>query len=107
MIPPLSARVLDTKMESLSGWTLEPSRSAIQKSFIFTDFVEAFGFMARVALHAERADHHPEWSNIYDRVSVRLTTHDVGGVSDRDFALAALIDQEAVRGRRGDLAQDA
>ncbi len=64
----------------------------IKRSFRFGNFVEAFGFMTKVALLAEKADHHPEWSNVYNRVEIRLTTHDAGGLSKRDVALAAKID---------------
>lgn len=70
------------------GWTLEAGGSALIASFRFRDFVEAFGFMARVALLAERCNHHPEWSNVYDQVDIRLTTHEAGGVTQRDFDLA-------------------
>ena len=72
----------------LAAWTLEPEGNAIARRFVFPDFAAAFGFMTQVALHAERHDHHPEWSNVYNRVDVRLTTHDAGGLTERDFALA-------------------
>jgi 4a-hydroxytetrahydrobiopterin dehydratase len=74
----------------LDGWTLRDGK--LHRRFEFRDFVAAFGFMARVALVAERADHHPEWSNVYRTVEIDLTTHDVGGISDRDVALATAID---------------
>ena len=64
----------------------------LRRDFVFGDFVEAFGFMTRVALIAERMDHHPNWSNAYKRLTIELTTHEVGGISDRDFELAAAID---------------
>jgi 4a-hydroxytetrahydrobiopterin dehydratase len=67
----------------------------IEREFRFADFRAAFAFMTRVALAAERADHHPEWSNVYNRVTVRLTTHDAGGLTDNDFALAAEADAAA------------
>ena len=76
----------------LPGWRLLPDRDAIARDFKFRDFSAAWGFMARVALLAERHDHHPEWSNVYNRVSVTLTTHDAGGLSERDVALAQAID---------------
>ena len=76
----------------LPGWTYEPTRDAITKSFRFKDFVEAWGFMSRVAILAEKADHHPEWFNVYNRVDVLLTTHDCAGLSARDVALAAAMD---------------
>lgn len=78
--------------ELLPDWTFDPQRDAIRRSFRFGDFAAAFGFMARVALLAERADHHPEWSNVYNRVDILLTTHDAGGLSARDVALATAID---------------
>lgn len=74
---------------------MTPNGLALHRRFVFEDFVEAFGFMTQVALLAERADHHPEWSNIYERVDIQLTTHDVAGVSDRDFSLAQAIDRLA------------
>lgn len=70
------------------GWTLREDGKAIERSFCFADFSEAFGFMTRVALHAEKADHHPEWFNVYNRVDVTLTTHDADGLSQRDAAMA-------------------
>ncbi len=74
------------------GWSLVDGRDAIQKSFKFNDFNEAWGFMARVALAAEKADHHPEWFNVYSRVEITLTTHDADGLSARDVDLARQID---------------
>ncbi len=79
-------------LRRLPGWRLDADGRGIARSFAFADFVEAFGFMSRVALLAERADHHPEWSNVYNRVEIRLTTHDAGGMSRRDIALATQID---------------
>ncbi len=78
---------------TLPQWRLVPGRDAIQRDFAFRDFVEAWGFMARVALLAEKQDHHPEWSNVWNRVSIRLSTHDAGGLSARDIALAQAIDR--------------
>ncbi len=77
----------------LEGWSAVESRDAIQKTFVFKDFNEAFGFMSRVALQAEKMDHHPEWSNVYNRVSITLTTHDAHGITQRDVSLAVFIDQ--------------
>ncbi|MEM9170408.1 MAG: 4a-hydroxytetrahydrobiopterin dehydratase [Pseudomonadota bacterium] len=74
------------------GWTPVDGRDAVAKSFKFNSFVEAWGFMSRVALLAEKHDHHPEWFNVYNRVDVTLTTHDAGGLSARDEALAKAID---------------
>jgi 4a-hydroxytetrahydrobiopterin dehydratase len=76
----------------LPGWRLLPDRDAIVRDFKFRDFSAAWGFMARVALLAEQRDHHPEWSNVYNRVSITLTTHDAGGLSERDIGLARAID---------------
>ncbi len=75
-------------LDELGEWDYDETRDALTRAFMFTDFVEAFGFMTRVAILAEKADHHPEWSNIYNRVDVLLTTHDAGGLSMRDVALA-------------------
>ena len=77
----------------MSGW--EERGDALSKSFRFKDFSEAFGFLARVALHAEKVDHHPEFTSVWNRVDFRLTTHDAGGVTARDHELAAVIDRLA------------
>lgn len=74
------------------AWIHDGARDAIVRNLKFTDFAEAFGFMARVAIVAEKMDHHPEWSNVYNRVTILLTTHDCGGLSQRDAALAQAID---------------
>jgi len=79
-------------LDALPDWDFVEERDAIRRRFAFKDFGEAFGFMARVALLAEKADHHPEWSNVWNRVDVLLTTHDAGGLSHRDIDLAAAID---------------
>jgi 4a-hydroxytetrahydrobiopterin dehydratase len=98
--PPLrlSPEACAERLRALAGWALAEDARAIVRRYRFADFVEAFSFMTKVALLAERANHHPEWSNVYDRVEVRLTTHDADGVSDRDFSLAAEIDRVAVSG---------
>ena len=75
-----------------SGWALVEGRDAIHKSFVFEDFVDAFGWMTRVSIWAEKWDHHPEWSNVYKTVEVTLTTHDVGGLSALDAKLARKMD---------------
>ena len=77
----------------LPEWRTATDRDAIVRDFKFADFVEAFGFMTRVALLAEKADHHPEWLNVYNRVEITLTTHDCNGLSARDVALAEAIDK--------------
>lgn len=76
----------------LPQWALHTDKDALARDFKFTDFSAAWGFMARVALLAEQQDHHPEWSNVYNRVSITLTTHDAGGLSARDVKLARSID---------------
>lgn len=73
-------------------WTHEPARDAITRQFKFADFAQAFGFMASVAIIAEKMDHHPEWSNVYNRVDILLTTHDAHGLSERDAKLAEAIE---------------
>ncbi|KLE33816.1 4a-hydroxytetrahydrobiopterin dehydratase [Aurantiacibacter luteus] len=80
------------EMATLEGWEFSREGEAIRRFFKFADFVEAWGFMNRVALLAEKADHHPEWSNVYNRVEIELTTHDCDGLSHRDFELASAID---------------
>lgn len=75
------------------GWTKVKGRSALQKSFSFADFNAAFGFMACVAMMAEKMNHHPEWFNVYSRVDVVLSTHDAGGVTELDFKLAKFMDK--------------
>ncbi|ASG22476.1 MULTISPECIES: 4a-hydroxytetrahydrobiopterin dehydratase [Nitrospirillum] len=77
----------------LPGWTVTPEGDAITRRCVFTDFRAAFGFMTQVALLAEKADHHPEWFNVYNRVDIRLTTHDAGGLSQRDVDMAQAIDR--------------
>ena len=84
-----------TAIETLQGWPVAENRDAIEKTFKFNDFNEAFGFMTRVAMQAEQAGHHPEWFNVYNRVTVTLATHDAGGVTAKDTALASFMDQIA------------
>ncbi len=91
-IEPLSQEQRDRLAAILPAWRLMTDRDAITRDFKFRDFSAAWGFMARVALLAEQRDHHPEWSNIYNRVGITLTTHDAGGLSERDVALAQAID---------------
>ena len=79
-------------LAELDGWSLENDRDAISKSFVFANFVEAFGFMTRAALHAEKLNHHPEWFNVYKTVDVTLTTHDCDGLSELDVKLATKMD---------------
>ncbi len=82
-------------LSGLPDWQLEDGGKAILRTLKFKTFNEAFGFMARVALSAEKMDHHPEWSNVYNRVSIRLTTHDAGGLTEKDVKLARAIDRAA------------
>ena len=80
-------------LAALTDWTYDAERSAITRDFKFRDFSEAFAFMTRVALLAQAANHHPEWSNVYNRVTITLTTHDAGSLSSKDTELAGSIDK--------------
>jgi 4a-hydroxytetrahydrobiopterin dehydratase len=82
-------------MDAPEGWSLEEGGKALIRTFKFADFSEAFGFLTRVALHAEKIDHHPEFTNVWNRVDFRLTSHDAGGVTDRDVSLAEAINRLA------------
>jgi 4a-hydroxytetrahydrobiopterin dehydratase len=97
MVERLSADARKQALKELAGWSETPGREAIAKTFTFKDFNEAFGFMSRVALIAEKSDHHPEWRNVYKTVEVVLATHDAGGVTARDVALAKAMDHIAGR----------
>ena len=92
-IPRLTDTEREAVMAGLSDWTVRADGLAIVRSFRFADFSEAFAFMTRVALLAEKADHHPEWSNVWNRVEITLTTHDAGGLSRRDIDMARAIDE--------------
>jgi len=92
MIAPLDADARAALPATLPKWTAVEGRDAIRREFRFADFSAAWGFMARVALLAEKFDHHPEWFNVYNHVDVVLTTHDAGGLSSRDVALALAMD---------------
>ncbi|MBX6425731.1 MAG: 4a-hydroxytetrahydrobiopterin dehydratase [Variibacter sp.] len=98
MAAKLSAAERREGLAQLSGWSEVAGRDAITKTFRFKDFNAAFGFMARVALVAEKLDHHPEWRNVYRTVEVTLSTHDAGGVTARDLELARAIDAIAAEG---------
>jgi 4a-hydroxytetrahydrobiopterin dehydratase len=87
---------IQTQLELVPNW--QRDTKSIVREYIFADFVQAFGFMSQVAMLAERANHHPEWSNVYKRVTIKLTTHDCAGLSQLDFALAHEIDQIGKRG---------
>ncbi len=82
----------EAALAELPGWSWDAERNAIAKSFRFRDFRAAFGFMTEVALAAERADHHPEWSNVWNRVDILLTTHSAKGLTQQDIALARIIE---------------
>jgi 4a-hydroxytetrahydrobiopterin dehydratase len=88
MVERLTAQARKSALADLPGWSETPGREAIARTFVFRDFNEAFGFMARVALVAEKRDHHPEWRNVYKTVEVVLATHDAGGVTTLDVELA-------------------
>ena len=99
MAEKLSAEARKQALKGLSGWTEKQDGEAIGRSFVFRDFNEAFGFMSRVALVAEKNDHHPEWRNVYKTVDVVLSTHDSGGVTSLDIDLAKVMN--AVAGQLG------
>ena len=92
MVETLDAAGRAALATELPGWSLVEGRDAIRRRFQFADFSAAWGFMARVALLAEAQDHHPEWSNVWNRVEILLSTHDAGGLSARDLRLAKAID---------------
>jgi 4a-hydroxytetrahydrobiopterin dehydratase len=91
----LTGEARAAKLGKLEGWGEVAGRDAIRKNFTFKDFNEAFGFMTRAALVAEQLNHHPEWTNVYNKVEVTLATHDAGGVTARDIALAAAMNRLA------------
>jgi 4a-hydroxytetrahydrobiopterin dehydratase len=92
MVEQLSEAERADALDGLPDWDYDEARDAISRRFTFTDFSEAFAFMTRVALIAEKADHHPEWSNVWNRVDITLTTHDAGGLSGRDVEMAEAIE---------------
>lgn len=91
----LDQAAIAQRLLALPRWSLAVDGTVISRRFVFADFVEAFAFMTRSALVAERLDHHPEWSNVYRRVDVTLTTHSAAGLTDLDFTLAAAMDKAA------------
>jgi len=95
MTQKLTGAARSEALASLKGWQALAGRDAIRRDFKFADFSQAWGFMCRVALAAEKADHHPEWSNVYNGVSIVLSTHDAGGLSQKDIDLANAIDRLA------------
>ncbi len=92
MAEKLSSRQRDTALHGLNGWVYDEAADAISHVFKFKNFSEAFGFMTRVAIAAEKLGHHPDWSNAYNKVTIVLSTHDAGGLTDKDVALAKAID---------------
>lgn len=92
---PLAPEAVREAMAGLPAWSLADDHKSISRSFRFRDFSEAFAFMTRAALAAEKLDHHPDWTNVYNTVSIRLNTHDAGGLTDLDFRLARKIDRIA------------
>ncbi len=92
MTQKIAAAQRDATLAEISDWKPAEGRDAITRSFKFADFSQAFGFMTRVALAAEKLDHHPEWSNVWNRVEITLTSHDAGGLTERDVKLAKIID---------------
>ncbi len=92
MIEKLTGTARTKALATLSGWREVEGRDAITRKYTFENFSDAFDFMTRIALYAERVDHHPEWFNVYSRVEITLTTHDAGGLSKRDVAMARFID---------------
>ena len=94
-MPKLSREARKHAVGRLKGWSDVDGRDAIARTYVFADFNEAFGFMSRAALLAEKMDHHPEWSNVYKTVNVTLSTHDAGGVTEKDIALAEAMDKFA------------
>ncbi len=92
---PLTEADRSAALSELVSWRLQKGRDAIERSLRFADFNTAWGFMTRIALAAEKMDHHPEWSNVWNRVNIVLSTHDAGGLTQRDVSLARLIDSFA------------
>ena len=97
MASTLSGEARREALASVSEWAMVDGRDAIHRSFKFADFTAAFGFMTQAALVAEKMDHHPEWFNVYARVDVTLSTHDAGGLTDKDIKLAAAMDAIAAK----------
>ena len=92
---PLEPQVVSARLAALPGWVLAADGLSISRQYVFSDFRSAFGFMTQVALAAEKADHHPEWFNVYNRVEVTLATHDADGVTQLDVDLARFMDAAA------------
>jgi len=95
MAQKLTGEARKSALSHLTGWSETPGRDAITKKYVFKDFNQAFGFMTRAALVAEKMDHHPEWFNVYKTVEVTLSTHDAGGLTELDIKLAEMMDRIA------------
>ncbi|MFS8147223.1 pterin-4-alpha-carbinolamine dehydratase [Rhizobium sp. R635] len=93
----LERAAVEAELSKLEGWTLNDTASAISKTFKFSNFIEAFGFMTEAAITAEKLNHHPEWFNVYSKVEVTLNTHDAGGLTELDFKLARAMEKAAAR----------
>ena len=93
MIKKLTKIEVTKKLKRLSGWKKVKGRNAITKTFKFKDFMQAFGWMTTMAIYAEKKDHHPEWCNVYNKVEITLTTHDAGGITDKDIDLINFIEK--------------
>jgi 4a-hydroxytetrahydrobiopterin dehydratase len=92
MIEALSDTALTEALAQLPAWNHDPARKAIHRRIVLDDFAQALALMVRIGVEADKRDHHPEWSNVYNRIDIWLTTHDAGGISTRDIALAGVID---------------
>ncbi len=93
MVKVLENPIIHEKLKSLEGWALSPEGTCLTRTFNFSDFIEAFGFMTKVALVAETMNHHPNWMNVYNEVIIGLATHDAKGITEKDFALATEINK--------------
>jgi 4a-hydroxytetrahydrobiopterin dehydratase len=93
MVEKLTPKEIQSRLEDINNWTLNERDTHIHKSFQFKNFIQAWGFMTKVALLAEKMNHHPEWSNVYNKVDISLSTHDCAGLSEKDFSLAQKIDE--------------
>lgn len=93
MAKKMSDKEISERIRGLPGWSVQDGK--LTREFHFANFVDAFGFMTRTAMVAEKSDHHPEWFNVYNKVTVQLTTHEADGITERDFALAATMDEFA------------
>lgn len=96
----LTGKARQTALASLKGWKKVRGKEAIEKTYTFTDFADAFGWMSRIAIVAEKMDHHPEWFNVYKTVNVTLNTHDAGGITELDIKLAKVMDKFAGKAGR-------